>query len=247
MSPESLAIRKCQQRARRLVLGPLAQGGLTRSSKVLLVGFLELPLPFLSVSTAAWQRLTRGSIARASEVLKLAWVQVLAFLIPTWVVVEWLKAGLLLEGLLSCRASSHGRSPLQCSRSKLVQVICFFPRSLQTPMHFNVQCRPWPSLRSSAPFPMPASNAIAQYRRHKVFDGFQTTHQPQCLLIDAEVVAMICWRCISLRPLERQKERFALRQTHDSMLRSCKSPGIFADVFAETVGKLGARRFVGRS
>eukprot|EP00439_Symbiodinium_sp_Y106_P048760 s3346_g6.t1 len=33
----------------------------------------------------------------ASEVLKLAWVQVLAFLIPTWVVVEWLKVHFIMQ------------------------------------------------------------------------------------------------------------------------------------------------------
>ncbi|CAE7240625.1 unnamed protein product [Symbiodinium sp. KB8] len=58
---------------------------------------LYFPIFFLLSFLWPLQRLTQHWQSFCSfEVLKLAWVQVLAFLIPTWVVVEWLKAKLLL-------------------------------------------------------------------------------------------------------------------------------------------------------
>ena len=65
---------------------------------------LYFPIFFLLSFLWPLQRLTQHWQSFCSfEVLKLAWVQVLAFLIPTWVVVEWLKAKLLLESVAGPR------------------------------------------------------------------------------------------------------------------------------------------------
>ena len=107
---------------------------------------LYFPVFFLLSFLCPLQRLTQHWQSFCSfEVLKLAWVQVLAFLIPTWVVVEWLKAKLLLESVAGPRPTKC-RSPLAAvfkTRHKLVQR--FFPRSqqtLMTLMHFGVQQLP---------------------------------------------------------------------------------------------------------